>query len=334
MALALITGGSGFIGSHLVDQWIQRGNAARILDLVSPEISRPGVEFVPGSITDFKKVREAMEGVDVVFHVAAKAGLWSRRSEEFLEINDKGAENVFGAARDAKVSKIVHTSTESILKCAKRGDSERETDESVDPKLEDMVGPYCVGKFLAERRALEAAREGAPIVVVNPTIPVGPGDRNQTAPTRMLLGFLNGENGMYLKTTMNYVDVRDVAAGHIAAMERGRSGERYILGGSNVEMGDLLKALEKVSGLSMPSKRVPYWVAYGFATLNEFWSNQVTGKPPRAPLTGVRLARSPMLFNNSRAREELAVSFRSLEESLADAVAWYRERGWLKKLGA
>lgn len=331
MALALITGGSGFIGSHLVDQWVQKGHTARVLDLVEPEVARPSVEFAEGSITDYPCVREAMEGVDVVFHVAAKAGLWARRSQEFLEINDRGAENVFSAARDANVSKIVHTSTESILKCAKQSGGVAETDESVEPKLEDMVGPYCVGKFLAERRALDAARSGAPIVVVNPTIPVGPGDRNKTPPTRMLLGFLNQENGMFLDTTMNYVDVRDVAAGHIAAMERGRPGERYILGGANFDMAAVLEILGRVSGAPMPSKRAPYWLAYGFAALNEQWSNRVTGRPPRAPLTGVRLARSPMRFSNAKARRELGVAFRNLDESLADAVQWFRERGWFNE---
>ena len=327
---ALVTGGSGFLGSHIVALLLERGHSVRILDLNPPEREESKVEFIQGSITDAPIVSTATRAIDVVFHVAAKAGLWARDDREFYEINDVGARTVLEAAQANGVARIVHTSTESILKCAQKA-PDAPTDETVEPQLSDMVGPYCVGKFLAEQRAMEAAKAGAPVVVVNPTVPVGPGDRNLTPPTRMLLGFLNGENGAFLETTLNLTDVRDIAQGHIAAWERGRIGERYILGGENVRLSDLLRRLEEVSGLRMPKRKVPYWVAHGFALLNETWSNTVSGQPPRAPLTGVKLARSPMIFDNRKARVELGLSFRPLERSLKDALVWMGEQGLLKR---
>lgn len=177
----------------------------------------------------------------------------------------------------------------------------------------------------------QASSNSWPVVVVNPTVPIGPGDRNLTPPTRMLLGFLNGENGMYLETTLNVTDARDIASGHLAAWERGQVGERYILGGENVRLSELLRRLEAVSGIPMPKREVPYWVAYGFASLNEFWSNHVSHAPPRAPLTGVKLARSPMIFDNRKARLELGLTFRPLEDSLRDALHWMSAAGLLKR---
>lgn len=326
--VTLVTGGAGFIGQHVVDALVQRGDQVRVLDLQKPKMPHPKVEYILGNITDATEVRSAMKSVRRVFHLAAKAGLWAKRNKDFYAVNQLGARYVFQEAERVGVERIVHCSTESILKSFRRKDGEEPTNESVRLTLEDMPGHYCRAKFLAEQEALAAAERGVPVVVVNPTVPIGPGDATLTPPSRMLLGYLNGKYGAYLETHMNMVDARDVAAGHLAADEKGRTGERYILGGTNLNLSLLLKELAEITGRSMPAKQVPYWLALGFSYFNETWAN-ITGKPPAAPITGVRLAGSPMLFDNSKAIEELGVEFRPLRASLTDEIKWFHEAGYL-----
>ena len=327
----LVTGGLGFLGGHLVRALRRRGDQVRILDLESPGKPLEGVEYHKGSITEPGDVRRAMEGVDTVFHMAAKAGLWTRRNRDFYFINQTGSRTVYQTAESLGVSRIIHTSTESILKSRNGRPRNGElTDESVRWSLEDMPGPYCRSKFLAEQEAMDAARRGVPVVVVNPSIPIGPGDWRLTPPTRMLLGYLNGRNRAVLDTTLNLVDARDIARGHLLAEERGRVGERYILGNENIRISGVLQILEELTGIPMPRKQVPYWLALGFGYINEGISNYLTGRPPVAPLTGVRLARTPLRLDNRKAREELGLEFRSIRESLADEVRWFQDRGLLK----
>jgi dihydroflavonol-4-reductase len=196
--------------------------------------------------------------------------------------------------------------------------------------LDDMPGPYCRSKFLAEEAAREAASGGLPVVIVNPTMPVGPGDHLLTPPSRMILGFLNGETPAYLDCEFNIVDARDVAAGQILAAEKGRVGERYILGNINLGLGELLDKLHRMTGLSMPRMRVPYALALASAVVSEGMA-AVTHRPPMAPLTGVRLARTSMAFDSSKARSELGWSCRPLEQSLRDAIDWMSGRGLLRR---
>jgi dihydroflavonol-4-reductase len=326
--LTLVTGGAGFIGKHVVNQLLERGDEVRVLDLQAPEIPVKQVEYISGDITEIADVKKAMKGVNKVFHLAAKAGLWSHRNADFYRVNQLGAQHVFQEAESVGVERIVHCSTESILKSFRRKPGLEPTDESVELTLEDMPGHYCRAKFLAEQEALAAARRGVPVVIVNPTVPIGPGDSTLTPPSRMLLGYLNGKYGAYLETHMNMVDARDVALGHLAADEKGKVGQRYILGGTNLNLSTLLQKLSNITGRPMPGKRVPYWVALGFSFFSEGLAN-ITGKPPAAPITGVRLAGSPMLFDNSRATRELGVQFRSLTESLIDEIDWFHQQGYL-----
>ncbi|NER00250.1 MAG: NAD-dependent epimerase/dehydratase family protein, partial [Cyanothece sp. SIO2G6] len=190
----LVTGGLGFIGHHLVNLLLARGDRVRILDLATPTQRIAGVEYITGSITDQPTVQQAIQGIDWVFHLAANAGLWSPRKDEFVTINQTGTRNVMTAAIAANVEKVVHCSTESILKSVRRSphSAHSTTDESVTLTLDDMAGAYCRGKFVAEQEAFAAAEQGLPVVIVNPTVPIGPGDRRITPPTRMMLGFLNG----------------------------------------------------------------------------------------------------------------------------------------------
>lgn len=332
MRLNLVTGGCGFIGRHLVEQLAARGERVRVLDLRPIAESREGVEQVVGSITDPAAVARAVDGCERVFHLAANPNLWAPDPKSFDAVNHQGTRRVLDAAQKAGVQRFVYTSTESILKSyrAPRQSVRALIDETVVLTLEDMPGPYCRSKFLAEEAAREAARSGLPVIIVNPTMPVGPGDDLLTPPSRMILGFLNGETPAYLDCEFNLVDARDVAAGQVLAADKGRVGERYILGNVNLSLGALLAELQRITGLPMPRTRIPYALALLSAVVSEGVSN-VTKKPPLAPLTGVRLARTSMAFDCSKARTELGWSCRTLEHSLRDAIRWMSGKGLLRR---
>lgn len=326
----LVTGGLGFIGQYVVQQLLEQGHRVRILDLATPSSPLSSVEYIQGSITDRPLVETAMAEVQWVFHLAANAGLWSPRKQEFLTINQTGTRNIMEAAQEAGVQRVVHTSTESILK-TDRGQTPQLIDESVQLTFDDMVGAYCQGKFLAEQEALAAAERGLPVVIVNPTIPIGPGDRRLTPPSRMILGFLNGDYPAFLNSTLNMVDARDVATGHLLAAEKGAVGERYLLGNTNLDLQQLLAILKDLTGLSMPTRQVPYWLAFAVSVVQEFVADHLTHRPPSAPLTGVRLAGSPMHFSTRKAQQELGFQGRPVEASLADAIAWYARQNLLQR---
>jgi dihydroflavonol-4-reductase len=269
-----------------------------------------------------------MAGVARVYHLAANPNLWAADPDEFMKTNYRGTLAVLAAAAEANVERVVYTSTESILK-SYRHPAAGDVNESVSWTLDDMPGAYCRSKFLAEQAALAAARNGLPVIVVNPTLPIGPGDVHITPPSRMLLDFLNGKTPAYLDCEFNLADVRTVALGHILAAEKGRIGERYILGGRNIGVPDLLDLLGRLSGRRMPKMRIPYWVAWSAAAFSETIS-LVTKRPPVAPLTGVRLARTPMRFDTSKAVAELGLPETPLETSLRDALAWFTEQRLLR----
>ncbi|HWA46670.1 MAG TPA: NAD-dependent epimerase/dehydratase family protein [Dongiaceae bacterium] len=329
--LNLVTGGSGFIGRHLVDALVARGERVRVLDL-RPIATPEGVELAIGSITDATHVAGAMQGCDRVFHLAANPNLWAPDPRSFDAVNHQGTRRMLEAAQKANVARFVYTSTESILKSyrAPKTSERALIDESVVQTLDDMPGPYCRSKYLAEEAAREAARGGLPVVIVNPTMPIGPGDGLLTPPSKMILGFLNGETPAYLDCEFNLVDARDVAAGQVLAAEKGRVGERYILGNVNLTLGALLAELHRLTGLKMPTARVPYALALVSALVSEGLAN-LTKKPPMAPLTGVRLARTSMAFDCSKARSELGWNCRTLEASLIDTIRWMSGQGLLRR---
>lgn len=326
----LVTGGTGFIGAHLVRLLRQRGEPVRVLDLKPPLEPVPGVEYRTGSITDPAAVAAAVAGCRRVFHLAALSGLWGPDKAAFLSVNRDGTRNVLAAARAAGVETVVHTSTESILIAMGRGRGPQVVDEDTQCRLEEMAGAYCQGKFLAEAEARAAAAAGQRVIIVNPTVPVGPGDPWLTPPTRMLRGFLTGKHPAYLETTLNLADARDIAFGHLLAAERGEPGTRYILGAHDTPMSELLALLEELSGRRMPKARVPYRVALAVAVIGEFIADHLSKKPPAAPLSGVRLAGIPVRFDNARTRHALAWQPRPLAESLRDAIDDYRRRGLLR----
>ena len=328
----LVTGGLGFIGRHLVDLLLARGDSVRILDIAKPDNPISEVEYIHGSILDRDLVRQSLKEVEIVFHLAAQAGLWAPRKSELILVNQLGTRNVLEAALETpSVEKVVHTSTESILKSYRHSRQKRPINESVKLTLQDMPGPYCQGKFLAEQEAFQAAQKGLPVVIVNPSVPLGPGDYRLTPPSRMILGFLNGDYPAFLDCVLNVIDVRDVAMGHLLAAERGNIGERYILGNTNLQLSQLLATLNELTGLPMPQRRIPYWFALIVSVVQEFIADRLTHKPPAASLTGVRLARTPLLFDNTKAKQQLGLNCRPLQESLLDAIAWYQQQNLLKR---
>ena len=330
--VSLVTGGSGFIGQHLVRLLLRGGHHVRIFDLREPAardiVAAGAVEFHPGNIADRPALSRAMQGAKWVSHVAAIPSLWMPSKKFFTEVNHHGTLNVLAEAENHRPERIVYTSTESILAGTRRkAAAGRVVDETIQSTVRDMPGDYCRSKFLAERAALDAAGRGLPVVVVNPTLPVGPGDEFLTPPARMLLDFITGRAPAFLEAEINMIDVRDVAIGHLLAAQRGGIGRRYILGGENIRMSHLLALLEQLSGCAMPRRRIPYWLAYAFAAADELVADRITKRPPRAPLAGVRLVRDPMRFDNRRALEELGLKPRPIRQAIADAIRWFHEQG-------
>lgn len=329
---SLVTGGAGFLGKHLVHVLRERGDAVRVLDLRTPGSAPEGVSFHRGSVTDRERVRKAVRGVDVVFHLAARTDLWRDDPAAYVRVNRYGARTVFRAAAGAGVERVVHTSTEAVLRDFGHGDGGPGSpglEEVPDPDA--MPGPYCRSKALGEREARAAARGGLPMVVVNPTVPLGPGDPGATPPSRMLLDFLNGEVPAYTEGWLDLVDVRDLARGEAAAAARGEPGRRYVLGGHRVRMSRLLSLLEEVSGLSMPGIRIPYPVALGAGYLSELVADHLTHRRPAATVAGVRLLRAPPLLDPGESRRRLDLSVRPLRRTLRDTILWLRERGLLRR---
>ncbi|GAB4183227.1 MAG: NAD-dependent epimerase/dehydratase family protein [Wenzhouxiangellaceae bacterium] len=325
--LNLVTGGNGFIGTHLCQLLLKQGESVRILDIKQPVEQLPGVDYIKGDITDLNLVRRAVAGCDRVYHLAALSGLWGPDKNAFITVNQLGTRNVLDAAADAGVKRVIHTSTESILIAMGRGRRPQHIDEQTQCHLEQMAGAYCRGKYLAEEEARLSAARGNDVIIVNPTIPCGPGDHWITPPTRMMLGFLNRRLPAFLDSTLNLVDARDVALGHYQAARSGVSGQRYILGAHNIRLQELLRQLETLTQIKMPKRQVPYGVAYLVGFVNEFISDYITRRPPAAPLAGVRIAGIPVTFENRLTREQLNWTPRPLVDSLRDAINDYQQRG-------
>src|SRR5262249_42833232 len=289
LPIDLVTGGNGFIGAHVVAALRARGLRVRILDLARSDDCSADVEFVPGSVLDLDALRAAMAGVRHVYHLAGIAKLWARDRADFDRVNAEGTARVLRAAAEQRVCRVVHCSTEAIL-LPKRHGAGALIDETMRPELADMPGPYTRSKLKAEQAVVAAVANGSDALIVNPTVPIGPGDHNLTPPAAMLSMFLNGQSLAHLDCVLNLVDVRDVGVGIVSAAERGRAGERYILGGENVALRDLLIVLEQLSGRPMPKRAVPGWLALTSAAVAEWLADYRTGATPAATREGVRLA--------------------------------------------
>jgi dihydroflavonol-4-reductase len=331
-----VTGGSGFIGANLVHQLASRGHAVKAL--LRPESDVRGLagadfERVKGDVSDRKVLESAMRGCDWCFHVAASYHLWLRDYQPMYAANVAGTRNVIEAAAAAGVSRIVYTSTVGCIGLPKLiNGSLTATDESAPVSEQQMSNHYKLSKWQAEQVARELAAKGLPIVIVNPSAPVGPRDVKPTPTGKVIVDFLNRQMPAYLDTGLNWVHVRDVAIGHILAAEKGRIGERYILGNAegNWSMKDAFAVLQAVTGMPAPKMQVPYLVALTAAHVDETIS-RFTGKPPKAPLAGVRMAKYKMFFNPAKAIRELGLPQTSAKQALTDAVEWFRVNGYVKK---
>ena len=327
MTVNLVTGGSGFVGAHLVAALRRRGEQVRILDINEPAEPDPAADFIAASVTDPIAVAEAMQGVDAVFHTAANAHLWAKDKSTFDRVNRIGTRTVMAAAREARVRRVVHTSSLTVLVGRGARRQRAVVTETTSPARSEMAGPYCRSKYDAEREVSAAAASGLDVVSVLPTLPVGPGDHGLTAPTRMILDFVRRRTPAYLECLLNLIDVRDVAEGHVLARDKGTAGERYILGHSNMHLSELLERLQKISGVAMPTARVPYGLALAAAMFSEAAANAITGKPPAAPLTGVRLAGQKVAFESSKAIGELGLPQSDIDTALRDEIAWFVAKG-------
>jgi len=330
-----VTGASGFVGANLAHELIARGH--RVKALVRAGSSRRGLEqadyeAVEGDVSDPAKLKAAMRGCEWCFHVAASYHLWLKDYAPMYAANVDGTRNVLEAAAEAGCSRIIYTSTVGCIGLPDpRLTPTQPTDETAPVSESQMRNHYKLSKWKAEQVALDLARRNLPIIVVNPSTPVGPRDAKPTPTGKVIVDFLNRQMPAYLDTGLNWVHVRDVAAGHILAAEKGRIGERYILGHAqgNWTMQETFAVLEAVSGVPAPRHRVPYFVALAAAYVNETLSG-FTGKPPRAPLAGVRMARYKMFFNPAKAIRELGLPQTPPKQALAEATQWFRENGYVK----
>lgn len=320
----LVTGGSGFIGQHLVAALLSRGHRVRNLDLRPPTCAPAGVQFVKGSVLDPALVRDALDDVDEVYHLAALPGMWMPDKRDFYVVNCRGTEIVIDAARKRGVSRLLHCSTESILFGSSRSDSV--ISEHICTTPDEMPGAYTRSKMLAEERALQAAATGFPVVIANPTMPIGPHHGNLTPPTLMLRYFLSRRIQIYVNFVVNLVDVRDVAIGLLLAMERGRVGQRYILGGENISLKKLLQILAVISGRGALRFPIPAGIAQMTAAAMEFIADHVSSRPPPATVEGVRIASRSKALSIEKSRRELGYAPRPIESALREAIASVPER--------
>jgi dihydroflavonol-4-reductase len=324
-----VTGGAGFIGSHLVRLLVDRGERVRVIDRPNAKLDHlplGKIEVAPADIRNRLAVRAASQGCRIVYHLAANPQLWTRNRNDFHEVNYLGTIHVLTEALQAGAERVLHTSTESILT---RANQSVPIAEDQDVPARDVIGPYCRSKFRAEQFAFHLARSGAPVVIVNPTLPIGPGDWGRSPPTQMMLDFCLGKRSAYLDGDLNLMDVRDIVAGMIAAIEKGRTGVRYLLGAENWSIRSVFGYLAKLTGLPEPRWRVPYPVALTAAYVSEFVSDAFTGRIPAATVTGVKLTRRRMHFDASKSLAELGIVPRPASESIAEAVKWFQKVGWL-----
>jgi dihydroflavonol-4-reductase len=314
----LVTGASGFLGWHVARVLLERGYAVRALVRPGSRVNELDVEVSTGDLCDAASLERASSGCGLVYHVAADYRLWTRNPDDLYRSNVEGTRNLLQAARNAGVERVVYTSTVGCIGIPRGGIG----DEDTPVALEDMVGHYKRSKFLAERVALEFARGGLPVVIVNPTAPVGDHDVKPTPTGQIVLSFLNGGMPAFIDTGLNVVDARDCAQGHLLACERGRPGERYILGSENLTLAEILGALARLAGRKAPTVRLPYAVAYLAGAVSTAWAG-LTRRPPGIPLEGVRLARKRMWVSHDKARRELGFEPAPAETALARAVEWF-----------
>jgi dihydroflavonol-4-reductase len=326
---AFVTGATGFVGSHVARALAAQGADLRLL--VRATSRTDNIADLPAEVTvgDLRKpesLKAAMSGCDFVFHVAADYRLWVRNPEEMYQANVEGTRAIIQAAQESGVRRVIYCSSVATMGFKQTGEI---VNEETPVSLADMVGHYKRSKFMAEQIALEAGRKGANVVVVNPTTPIGEFDIKPTPTGRIVVDFLKKNFPAYVDTGLNLADVKEVARGHVLAMEKARPGERYILGGENLTLKQILDKLAEITGLPSPTMKVPHGVAMGFAAFDQFFTGIVLGKEPRATLEAVKMGRKKMFASSAKAERELGYQVLPVEEALRRAVAWFQTHGYV-----
>jgi len=326
---SLVTGATGFVGAAVARAVAAAGTEVRVL-------VRPGtptgnlegleVEVAHGDLTDRESLRRALTGCRHLYHVAAYYALWAKDPSIFYKVNVEGTRTLFELARDLGTERIVYTSTIGAVGLPATGGMGT---EDTPVSLAQMAGDYKRSKFLAEQEVLQLARAGLPVVIVNPSAPVGERDIKPTPTGQIIVDFMKGRMWAYIETGMNLIDVDDVAIGHVRAMERGRLGERYILGNKNLMLREIFEILSQVTGLPAPRLKLPYQAILPLAYANRWMADYVTHQPPRIPLEGVKMAKYRMHYDSSKAVRELALPQTPVEIALQKAVRWFRDHGYV-----
>ena len=324
MKPTLVTGATGFIGWHVARKLIARGDKVRVLARPSSQVRELEVEIARGDLRDPGSLERALTGCGVVFHVAADYRLWAKDPNELYRSNVGGTRNLLAAAQKCRVERVVYTSTVGCIGIPKDGLG----NEDVAAGLDDMTGAYKRSKFEAEQVALEFARSGLPVVIVNPTAPIGDHDFKPTPTGKIILDYLQGGMPAFVDTGLNFVDVEDTAEGHLLAAERGRSGERYILGSENLTLQQVLERLAAVTGGQAPRWRIPHALAYAAGVASTGWAN-LTGHEPRVPLDAVKMARTKVFVSVDKAKRELGFNPGPVDGALQRAVNWFRANGYV-----
>src|SRR5437660_2068080 len=321
---AFVTGATGFVGSHVARILAEQGADLRLLVRSSSDpknIQNLNAERVTGDLRDPNTLETAISGCDVVFHVAADYRLWIRDPDEMYRANVEGTRAILEAARKNRVRRVVYTSSVATMGFTANGQS---ADENSPVSLDNMIGPYKRSKFMAEQLAIEASRAGQDVVIVNPSTPVGERDIKPTPSGRIVVDFLKKKFPAYVDTGLNLVDATECARGHIAALEKGRSGERYILGGENLTLKQILDRLAAITGLPSPTIRVPYALALATGVVDEIVTGRIRGREPRATIDAVRMGRKKMFVSSAKAERELGWKCVPVDHALGRAVEWFR----------
>ncbi len=325
---AFVTGATGFVGSHVARALAAQGADLRLLvrsTSRTDNIVDLAAELAVGDLRKPESLKTAMSGCDFVFHVAADYRLWVRNPDEMYQANVEGTRAIIRAAHESGVLRVIYCSSVATMGFKQTGEI---VNEDTPVSLADMVGHYKRSKYMAEQVALEAGRNGVNVVVVNPTTPIGEFDIKPTPTGRIVVDFLKKNFPAYVDTGLNLADVKEVARGHVLAMDKARPGERYILGGENLTLKQILDKLAEITGLPSPTMKVPHGVAMAFAAFDQFFTGIVMGKEPRATLEAVKMGRKKMFASSAKAERELGYRVVPVEDALRRAVAWFQAHGY------
>jgi dihydroflavonol-4-reductase len=327
-----LTGATGFVGGHVARAYAEAGAELRLLTRATS--SRKGIqgiaaEMVVGDLREPERLRTALRGCDALVHVAADYRLWVRDPKAMYAANVNGTRELLRIAREEGVAKVVYTSSVATMGFKADGSI---VDEATPVAIADMIGHYKRSKFLAEQEAIAAARAGQHVMVLNPTTPIGPGDAKPTPTGRIIVDFLNKKFPAYVDTGLNLVDVGEVARMHVVALDRGAIGERYILGGENLTLKQILDRMSAITGLPSPTMKVPHGVAMAFAFFDETITGKLLGKEPRATVEAVRMGKKYMFASSAKAERDLGFRVLPIYSALRAAIEWFVAHGYAPPL--